>query len=94
MTVNSNATEGKNTLPISGTGFDLGFLASDLQKPSGEEFHLQIRAAPGKTIVIEASPDLKNWTEVARVQSILEKIDFSDAITDSNRAGYYRFYSE
>ena len=99
VTINSNATEGRNTISISGRGFLLGFAARDLQKPVDEEIHLPIQGQAGQTMIIEASADLKEWSELARIQSILDqrdsrkksssqlRADFTDSIWNSETFG-------
>jgi hypothetical protein len=95
--VSSDATAGNGVFAVFALGTQppvLEFVTSDLEKPSDERFHLQIRGEAGKTVVLEASLDLKNWTEVARLQSILGQVDFSDVITNSNGLRFYRFHLE
>jgi hypothetical protein len=51
---------------------------------------LWIKGAPTTVYGIQASPDLKNWTEIGQVKAALNPVPFSDGPVPTGKTRFYR----
>ncbi len=89
----SDATGGTSSISASGTAFVLGFSAGDLQKPVNGRFHLPFLGEAGKVCIVEASEDLRTWTEITRLPGT-DYASYDDLLPAGSIHRYYRFREE
>ncbi len=94
VVVASDAASGSNSLPIVASGFAAGFAAADLDQPSNGNFRLSLNAPPGKTLILEASDDLRTWTRIATLQSQRENVVYQEELPTGAASRFYRFHEQ
>jgi hypothetical protein len=92
--VASDATAGDGSIYVSASGYSVKFLLDGITFSIGGTFHFSLFTKPGNAVILEASTDLSNWSEVARFHSILGEVTFDDPFPTGAQRRFYRFRVE